>query len=151
MSTRLEHANMHVRDIDTMANFLRTAFPDFQVRQEGNGSGQRWMHIGTDDTYIALNEATDSSAEGREPYSGKPGINHLGYEVDDVTALRQRMLDAGYRDSTYPNSHPHRTRVYFYDPEGNDWEFVQYHSQDAAERNDYKLADRQADSLTRAR
>ena len=143
MSIRLEHANMHVRNIDTMARFLKTAFPEFRIRKEGNEQGPRWMHIGTDETYIALNEATVSTSEERTPYSGNPGVNHLGYEVDDVKALRQRMLDAGYRDSTYPNSHPHRTRVYFYDPEGNDWEFVQYHSQDVAERNDYELADQQ--------
>jgi hypothetical protein len=31
--------------------------------------------------------------------------------------------------------------VYFYDPEGNDWEFVQYFSQNPAERNDYELPD----------
>ena len=143
MSIRLEHANMHVRDIDSMARFLKTAFPEFHIRKEGKEQGPRWMHIGTDETYIALNEATVSPGEERTPYDGNPGVNHLGYEVDDVNALRQRMLGAGYRDSTYPNSHPHRTRVYFYDPEGNDWEFVQYHSQDVAERNDYELADQQ--------
>ena len=49
------------------------------------------------------------------------------------------MKSAGYRDYTPPNAHPHRKRMYFYDPEGNDWEFVQYLSQDPAERNDYKL------------
>jgi hypothetical protein len=31
--------------------------------------------------------------------------------------------------------------VYFYDPEGNDWEFVQYLSDDPADRNDYILPD----------
>jgi hypothetical protein len=35
---------------------------------------------------------------------------------------------------------PYRKCVYFYDPEGNVWEFVQYLSQDPAERSDYKLA-----------
>lgn len=33
--------------------------------------------------------------------------------------------------------HPARKRVYFYDPEGNDWEFVQYFTTDPSERNDY--------------
>lgn len=33
-------------------------------------------------------------------------------------------------------------RVYFYDPEGNDWEFVQYFSDDPAERNNYELPDK---------
>ncbi len=71
-------------------------------------------------------------------YAGR----HLAYEVDDVEALCERMKSAGYRDSTPPNAHPYRKRRYFYDPEGNDWEFVQYLSQDPAERNDYQLPDR---------
>ncbi len=45
------------------------------------------------------------------------------------------------RETTVPNEHPHRTRVYFNDPEGNDGEFVEYHSQDPSERNDYAIPD----------
>ena len=76
------------------------------------------------------------------PYAGRVGNNHLAYEVDDVDAIRKRMLAAGYKESTPPNSHPFRKRLYFYDAEGNDWEFVQYLSEDPAERNDYSLPDR---------
>ena len=78
----------------------------------------------------------------RTPYQGLPGVNHLAYEVNDVGALRDRLKSAGYKDSTVPNAHPRRKRLYFYDPEGNDWEFVQYLSQDPAERHDYELSDR---------
>ncbi len=142
MSTRLEHANLAVRDVDAMLSFLQTAFPDFHIRGEGKTwQGGRWIHIGSDETYIAVNEAPDIPAEEWVPYGGKPGTNHLGYVVEDVDALRARMLGAGYRDSTIPNSHPHRRRVYFYDREGNDWEFVQYLSDNVAERNDYVLPD----------
>lgn len=81
-------------------------------------------------------------ANPRTPYQGLPGVNHLAYEVDDVQALRGRLMSAGYQDSTPPNAHPYRTRVYFHDSEGNDWEFIQYFSQDPAERNDYNLADK---------
>lgn len=139
MAIRMEHANMIVRNIDETVRFLLAAFPDFKVRREGYDDRKRWMHIGTDDTYIALNESSDEPAEKWVPYDGKPGINHLGYEVDDVDALRERLAAAGFKDSTYPNSHPHRKRVYFYDADGNDWEFVQYYSDDPAERNDYEL------------
>ncbi len=140
MKTRLEHANMVVRDIDNTIRFLKTAFPDFRIRHEGNsGHGSRWVHIGTDDTYIALTEATQQPAAPWQPYSGRPGVNHLGYEVDDAKSLRKRMIAAGYRDSTVPNDHPHRMRVYFNDPDGNDWEFVQYRSERAEDRNDYTL------------
>ncbi len=57
-----------------------------------------------------------------------------------MEALRERLRTAGYQDSTVPNGHPHRQRVYFHDPEGNDWEFVEYRSEDPAERNDYEIA-----------
>lgn len=143
MVLRFEHANLTVRDIEGMIRFLRTAFPEFQVRGEGiNQDGSRWVHVGTLETYIALNPASAAPTEPWAPYRGRPGVNHFAFEVDDVEALRERLKSAGYRDSTVPNAHPYRKRVYFYDPEGNDWEFVQYFSQDPAERHDYKLPDR---------
>ena len=141
MSVRLEHANLCVRNIEAMLRFLQTAFPEFRIRADHtDADGSRWVHVGTDETYIALTEAWEPGAQPFTPYSGLPGINHLGFEIDDAAALRQRMLAAGYEESTVPNSHPHRRRVYFLDPEGNDWEFVQYLSANPAERNDYALA-----------
>jgi catechol 2,3-dioxygenase-like lactoylglutathione lyase family enzyme len=141
MTIRMEHANLHVRYFDDAVRFLKAAFPDFYVRSENSSDGLRWMHIGTEQTYIALNETKVDRDPGLEPYNGRPGVNHLGYEVDDVDALRERLSAAGFRDSTYPNSHPHRKRVYFYDADGNDWEFVQYFSDKPSERNDYELPD----------
>ena len=141
MTIRIEHANIIVRDIDATARFLQTAFPTFEIRREGNQGADRWMHIGTADTYIALSEAAAEPAEAWAPYNGRPGVNHLGYEVDDADALRERMRAAGYKDSTVPNNHPYRKRVYFYDPDGNDWEFVQYFTDDPAKRNDYEITD----------
>lgn len=142
MAVRLEHANLCVRDIDGMIRFLQTAVPEFRVRGEGtNQDGRRWVHVGTGDSYIALSQAKAEPTRRWAPYSGEPGVNHLAHEVDDVETLCSRLRGAGYRESTVPNSHPHRKRVYFYDPEGNDWEFVQYFSQDPGERNDYDLPD----------
>ncbi|MGB5166113.1 MAG: VOC family protein [Woeseiaceae bacterium] len=141
MKIRMEHANLTVQHFDAAVRFLTAAFPDFQVRSEGKKGQYRWMHIGTDDTYIALSETAQRDNDLKSPYDTNPGVNHLGYEVDDVEALRQRLAAAGFRDSTYPNSHPYRKRVYFYDEDGNDWEFVQYLTDDAALRNDYELPD----------
>ncbi len=142
MAARLEHANICVSEIDEIVRFLQTAFPEFRVRGEGTGrDSKRWLHVGTDDTYIALMQA-NADADRHKPYSGgSRGVNHVAYEVDDVDALRARLQTGGYRESTPPNEHVHRKRVYFNDPDGNDWEFVQYLSQDPAERNDYELPD----------
>lgn len=142
MNIRLEHANLIVRDISATIQFLQTAFPEFSIRSDQTTSeGRRWVHIGTDDTYIALNESAVEPDSKWVPYAGVPGVNHLAYVVDDVESLRERLSAAGYKDSTPDNSHPHRKRVYFYDPDGNDWEFVQYLSDDPNERNDYELPD----------
>ena len=142
MSVRLEHANLIVRDLGATLRFVNTAFPDFRIRGEGRGvQGRRWVHVGNDVTYLALNEASRERAEPWVPYAGRPGLNHLGFEVDDVEALRVRLQAAGYRDSTVPNDHPHRRRVYFYDADGNDWEFVQYLTDDLGLRHDYALPD----------
>lgn len=141
MTVRMEHANLHVRHFDDAVRFLRAAFPEFRIRSESMRDGLRWMHIGTDDTYIALNESNQEPVPGNAPYDGKPGVNHLGFEVENVDALRERLTAAGFRDSTYPNRHPHRKRVYFYDADGNDWEFVEYFTDDVALRNDYALPD----------
>ena len=140
MKPRLEQANLVVRDLNSMIRFIQTALPEFHIRHEGKSAlGGKWVHIGTDDSYIALSEATRDSAEPWQPYNGWPGLNHLGYEVANVAALRERMVDSGYEAATVANDHPHRRRVYFYDPEGNDWEFVQYFTDKLEERNDYTL------------
>ena len=139
MKVQLEHANITVSDIDGMIRFLQTAFPVFRIRFDGVGSdGKRWVHVGTDETYIAFNQATVQSKKRWKPYEGREGVNHLAFEVDDVESLRERLKSAGYKDSTVPNSHPYRKRVYFYDAEDNDWEFVQYLSDDPQKRNDYE-------------
>lgn len=137
---RLEHANLSVHDVDAIVRFLQTAFPEFQIRRDMTETdGTRWVHVGTGETYIALNEAKGSPGQSRR---GEP-LNHLAYEVADIDTLRARLHNAGYEEnSRVPNAHPYRKRMYFYDPEGNEWEFVQYLSDDPAKRNDYTLPDK---------
>ncbi len=142
MLVRLEHANICVKDIDVMIGFLKTAFPDFRVRGEGTiKDGRRWLHIGTDDTYIALEQANKDAVSDWTLNSGKPGVNHLAYEVDDIDSLRNRLISNGFKESGVADSHPYRKRVYFIDPEDNEWEFIEYFSSDPSKRNDYEMPD----------
>ena len=143
MNAQLEHANLCVSDIDEMIKFLQIALPDFIIRHdETDNDGDRWVHIGNDKTYIALNNSIQKDSSDWAPYSGKPGVNHLGYMVDSVEQVRSRLRAGGYIESTVENNHPFRKRLYFYDPEGRDWEFVEYLSENLKERNDYTLADK---------
>ena len=133
---KLEHANISVLNTEAMTRFLTTAFPDFYHRGGGTDlQGRPWCHIGNDSFYIALQTVPANS--GRKPYGNLTGLNHLGWEVDDLDALEVRMRSAGFAPNMTADDHPARMRRYFYDPDGNDWEFVQYRVEDAQERNDY--------------
>ena len=47
------------------------------------------------------------------PATVAPPRRARDFEVDDADALRERMLAAGYQESTPANNHPARKRVYF--------------------------------------
>jgi catechol 2,3-dioxygenase-like lactoylglutathione lyase family enzyme len=134
MASQLEHANISVPDIDQAVKFLTTALPDFEVRG-GNSPGEdKWVHIGTESTYITLNEDSQVS-----PGKG-PGLNHLGFIVEDAESIRTRLESAGYKEGfVVGKQHPHRQRIYYLDGNGMEWEFVQYFSDDPSERNDYSM------------
>jgi catechol 2,3-dioxygenase-like lactoylglutathione lyase family enzyme len=132
----VEHANVTVRDIDEAVAFLQTALPGFEVRHQGK-SDYRWCHIGTQQSYIALQEQTLDTPVERSPYR-QIGVNHIAFVVDDIHALMVRMRGAGYRLGEINELHPFRRRVYFFDHDGLEWEFVEYLSRDNLKRNDYE-------------
>ena len=69
MECRLEHANITVSSIDEGIRFLTAAFPGFKVRGEGRGDHgdyqKRWLYVGTDQTYLALEEITGTESPRR--------------------------------------------------------------------------------------
>ena len=139
----LEHANISVTNLDQAVAFFRTAFPRFKVRGTGgiasDGTTPTWIHVGDDDTYVCLS-LTRMAVEGeRKRYTG-PQVNHIGFVVEDGEDLRRRLVAAGYKQgSVPPTEHPYRKRFYFHDPDGNEYEFVEYLSEDPRKRNDYEI------------
>lgn len=137
MASYVEHVNLSVTAVDEAIRFFRTAMPDLQIRHDSGKGPRRWVHLGTEVTYLAINQMPDP-AQGT--YQQRhPGFNHVGFVVDDVDALRERMLRAGYREGYVPDPHPHRKRVYIIDADGMEHEFVQYYADDFAKRNDYAV------------
>ncbi|MCO7223733.1 VOC family protein [Pleionea sp. CnH1-48] len=141
MSTIVEHANICVGNLDETLRFLQTALPSYKVRGEHFESGAtppyRWVHFGDDEHYLALQDAVEESTESFGGYK-KLGLNHIGFRVDSVSDLIKRLQDIDYHPHSVSTSHPHRTRAYFHTPDGLEWEFVEYHSQQADERNNYQ-------------
>ena len=102
---KLEHANISATDAEAMTRFITSAFPDFHVRGEGLDSYERpWRHVGNDEFYIAI-QTVPTKLE-RKPYGNDTGLNHLGWEVDDVTTLEARMRAAGYEPNLKANEPP---------------------------------------------
>jgi catechol 2,3-dioxygenase-like lactoylglutathione lyase family enzyme len=141
MNCRLEHANVTVLDIEEAIRFLTTAFPHFRVRGSGEsdqGTWQKkWVHVGTDDIYVALEQTTIAGRTQRDA-SRETGYNHVGFVVEDVARIEREMAAEGYK-TAMADPHPFRKRLYVQDNSGLTWEFVEYLSDDPAERNDYSL------------
>lgn len=135
---KLEHANLSVTDIEATTRFIVTALPELGIRGEGlDAAGRPWRHVGNADFYVALQGVPRNT--GRRPYGNTVGMNHLGWEVDDLDALQRRLQAAGFEPNMHADPHPARRRVYFYDPDGNDWEFVEYLTDDPAARHSYDV------------
>ena len=138
--SRLEHANMTVPDMDAAVRFLQLIAPDFMIRHDAvSDRGYRWVHIGNNDSYIALQEIHSGFA-GKFPPEAyvNYGVNHLCMIIDDAIAVEQRLLSAGYRRKGPTLFDSHRKRLYFYDDSGLEWELVEYTSDDPAERYLYE-------------
>jgi catechol 2,3-dioxygenase-like lactoylglutathione lyase family enzyme len=144
---QLEHINLRVPSIAATQALLCAAFPDFRLRGGGYGPIYGyWAHIGNDDHYVAVSQREkpgEESGESIPPYEYRQSYRllHLAYVVDDVEALMARLHQAGFEpdDVDNLNDHPYRRRVYYLDGNGIEYEFVQYLSKKAEQRNDYNL------------
>ncbi|MDK9737529.1 VOC family protein [Vibrio sp. D404a] len=136
MQAYVEHANVTVSNIDDAIQFIQTAIPEFKVRHRGE-TQYRWCHIGTDNSYIALQKMVAREKTDRAPYLDV-GINHIGLVVNDVDQVKQRLLSDGYQQNDIGEENSYRKRIYFYDRSGVEWEFIQYLTQDSTKKNSYE-------------
>jgi len=131
----LEHANITVNDLQEAIKFFQTAFPHFKIRGGGNDL-REWVHLGDDDTYIAINQAKENALKVEKNYD-KMGVNHIGFVVQDVEGIANQLLSNGYKRDFPKEVEQFRIRDYFADADGNQYEFVQYLSEIPEERNSY--------------
>lgn len=136
---RLEHVNLVVKDIKASCDFIQTAFPDWEIRGQGQsewyGTKRHWMHIGTQDNYITLNDGGQSP--NRNLKSHDMGLAHIGFEVKELDAIAKRMQEKGYEIATIGADHPYRKTLYFIDPAGYEFEFIEYLSDAPELKNQY--------------
>ena len=131
----LEHANITVNDLQEAVKFFQIAFPHFKIRG-GGISTREWVHLGDDDTYLAINQAKLSDLKVDKDYD-KIGINHIGFVVQDVEEIATNLLKNGYKRDFPKEIEQFRIRDYFADADGNQYEFIQYLSDKPEEKNRY--------------
>ena len=134
---RIEHANLVSNDLEATLKFLTAALPEWQVRGRGEtewfGTKRNWLHFGSEDYYITLNEGNQDS--NRDLTGQTPGLAHIGFCVDDVDLVVARLKNEGYEIATIGADHPYRKNVYFVEPSGFEFEFIQYLSTAPEQKN----------------
>lgn len=133
----LEHVNLVVSNVDAMLHFYKAAFPHWRVRSQGDstwsGKPRKWLHFGDDYQYPALSD--NGEDENRDLAGHQVGLAHFAYVTNDINAVIERLVDAGYEIDKQGPENPYRKNVYFIDPAGFEVEFVEYFSDIPSERN----------------
>lgn len=137
---QLEHLNLVVSDLQRSLAFYRAVFPHWQVRGEGKadwyGTSRNWLHFGDDYQYLTLND--NGTGENRDLTSNRVGLAHFAFVTSNLSAVIERLEQAGFVPAKEGSDDPHRSNIYYLDPDGFEVEFVEYHSDLPAERNLYR-------------
>ena len=73
--------------------------------------------------------------ENRNLEGHSVGLAHFAYVTNNLDALIQRLVDAGFSVAKDGAEEPWRMNIYFIDPAGFEVEFLEYLSDLPAERN----------------
>lgn len=126
MSTStLEHVNITVSDPMATAVLYSTLF-DWHIRWQGDAiNGGTSLHVGSDDTYIAVYSPGKSIKADYDNYTTRGGLNHIGVVVDDLDEVEARVIAAGLTPHSHADYEPGR-RFYFHDKDNIEIEVVSY-------------------------
>ena len=124
-AARLEHVNMTVTDPQATAAWIERVF-GWKIRWEGPGMTTGYtVHIGDDDSYVALFTYPETPEPKENSYVTKGGLNHWAVVVDDLEAVEERVRAEGFDPKNHASYEPGR-RFYFDDADGIEIEVVQY-------------------------
>jgi lactoylglutathione lyase len=94
---RYLHTMVRVRDLDAALRFFCEGLGLREIRRRDEERGRFTL------VFLGLDPAADSPQieltynwDQAEPYSSGRNFGHVAYEVDDVYAACQRMMDLGY-------------------------------------------------------
>jgi len=121
----LEHVNITVSEPKATATMLCGIF-GWHIRWEGPSMDNGYtVHVGTEESYIALYATDTPKASAIESYKMLNGLNHIALVVEDLGAAEKRILKAGFKTESHGDYEPGR-RFYFHDHDNVEYEIVSY-------------------------
>jgi catechol 2,3-dioxygenase-like lactoylglutathione lyase family enzyme len=126
MQSQVEHANITVSNLDATAKWLCEVF-GWHIRWKGDAiHGGTSIHVGEDRSYLAIYKPPETPVPGDDRSHFTRGrMNHIGVTVDDIDAVEQKVIKAGFTPQSHANYEPGR-RFYFHDHDGIEFEVVSY-------------------------
>lgn len=122
---RLEHINMTVADPLSTAELLVGLF-GWRIRWQGEAiHGGFTVHVGGEDSYLALYSHGEKSKAASDSYHQLFGLNHIGIVVDDLKATEEKIAAAGFNTHSHGDYEP-GNRFYFEDEDGLEFEVISY-------------------------
>ena len=126
MKAALEHVNVTVADPEKTAALMCAVF-GWRIRWSGPAkSGGRTVHVGEDDTYLAVYAWPQGPVSPASQDARSVGaLNHVGVVVDDLATVEARVVAAGLEPFNHGAYEPGR-RFYFKDGDDIEYEVVSY-------------------------
>lgn len=136
MITKIEHVNITVPNIDAAVSFLKIIAPDFKIKKDAKPlNDKRWMHIGNNDFYFALQESHVGTHPKKQHQTYvNYGFNHIGLVVNNIDDIEKKLIKAGYHKGIDTPKETFRKRIYYYDNAGFEWELVEYSSENTEDK-----------------
>ena len=121
----LEHVNLTVDNPEKTAKWLCDLF-GWHIRWQGDSiHGGRTVHVGGENSYLALYSPGKRLAASSSSYVTTGGLNHIGVVVDDLDAAEEKVKACGFEPHSHADYEPGR-RFYFHDDQGIEYEVVSY-------------------------
>ena len=121
----LEHLNVTVKDTHATTEMLCDLF-GWEIQWEGASIHEGYsLHVCSKTSYLALYTLPETPTPAGARYYSCAALNHLGIVVDDLDAVKQKVIARGYVPNSHQDYEPGR-RFYFEDENGIEIEVISY-------------------------
>lgn len=99
----------------------------FEISWEGNQpTGESWVHIRKGDFYLSLSQRRTPSNKRKatQEYGEMYGFQHMGWVVDCIDFYRSTLEKNNILKTDIETNEGYHT--YFYDPDNNEIELIEY-------------------------